>query len=124
MRILTLCLCCVAFLLAGCGKRLTGRYEAAPMIGPMKMQGLSAKQQRDFDAQMQAAAAMTTMTLEFDGSKVHMGTASAISEYKYRIEGNRLEVIVEAMGQKTIMPMTIEPDGSITYLTMRFRRVK
>lgn len=94
------------------------------MIGPMKMQGLSAKQQRDFDTQMQAAAAMTTMSLEFDGSKVRIGTAGAISEYKYRIEGNRLEVIAEAMGQKTIMPMSIESDGSITYMTMQFRRVK
>lgn len=124
MRILTLCLCCVAVLFTGCGKRLSGRYEAAPMVGPMKLPGLTAKQQRDFDAKMQAAADMTKMALEFDGSTVRMGTASAMTEYKYRITGNRLEVIAEGMGQKTIIPMTIEPDGSITYTMFSFRRVK
>jgi hypothetical protein len=124
MRILTVCLCCIAVFVAGCGKRLSGRYETTPMIGPMKMQGLSAKQQRDFDKQMQAAARMAMMTLEFDGSEVRMGTAGVINVYKYRIDGNRLEVIAEGMGQKAIIPMTIESDGSITYMTMTFRRVQ
>ena len=90
----------------------------------MQMPGVDPKIQRQMDEQMKKVEAMNRMTLEFDGSKVRMGTATAISEYRYRIDGSRLEVIVEAMGQKTTLPMTIEPDGSISYLTMNFRKVE
>ena len=107
-------------LLAGCGKRLSGRYEARPEIPQMRMPGVDAKVLRQMDPVMKMVQDMNRMTLEFDGSMVRMGTATAISEYRYRVSGNKLEVISEAMGQKTIMPMTIEADGSISYLTLRF----
>lgn len=86
----------------------------------MAMPGVNATLQKQLDDQMKQVEAMNRMSLEFDGSKVRMGTASAISEYSYRVNGNRLEVIAEGLGQKTIMPMTIEADGSITYLSLRF----
>jgi hypothetical protein len=53
-----------------------------------------------------------------------MGTGSFVSEFKYRVDGSKLEIISEMMGQKTIIPMTIESDGSIIYQTVRFRRVE
>jgi hypothetical protein len=118
------CILPVVLLVAGCGERLTGRYEAVAQIPRMQMPGVDPKLQRQMDDQMKKIEEMNRMTLEFDGSKVRMGSASAISEYSYRLDGSRLEVIVEAMGQKTIMPMTIESDGSISYLTMRFYKTK
>lgn len=114
----------VVLLSSGCGRQLSGRYEAVAQIPRMQMPGVDPKIQRQMDEQMQKIEAMNRVTLEFDGSKVRMGTASAISEYRYRIDGSRLEVIIEAMGQKTTLPMTIEADGSITYLTMNFRKVE
>jgi hypothetical protein len=114
----------LAALLAGCGQKLSGRYEATPEIPQMRMPGVDAKLQRRMDAQMKTVQDMNRMTLEFDGSKVRMGSATAITEYGYRVSGNKLEVISEAMGQKTTMPMTIEADGSISYQTLRFRKIQ
>ena len=111
-------------LLTGCGKKMTGLYEAVPDIPEMRIPGLDANTKRQMDAQFRQIQNMSRMTLQFEGSKVRMGTASAISEYSYRIDGNKLEVIAEGMGQKMIMPMIIEGDGSITYQTLRFYRKK
>jgi hypothetical protein len=114
----------VVGLLAGCGKQLTGRYEAMPDIPQTRIPGAVPKLQKQLDAQMRQLQEMGRMILEFDGSKVRFGTSVAISEYRYQVNGNRLELIADAMGQKTIVPMTIEADGSITYQTFRFRRVR
>lgn len=124
MRRLIFVAALAVLLTSGCGKQLSGRYEAVVQIPRMQMPGVDPKIQQQMDEQMKKVEAMNRMTLEFDGSKVRMGTATAISEYRYRIDGSRLEVIVEAMGQKTTLPMTIEPDGSISYLTMNFRKVE
>lgn len=62
------------------------------------------------------------MTLEFSGSTVRFGTAFQIQEMKYKIKGNRIELISEALGQKTIIPMVLEDDGSISYNNIRFRK--
>jgi hypothetical protein len=111
----------LVLLVAGCGKKLNGRYEAVPAIPQMRMPGADATLQKQMDAQMKKVQDMNRMTLEFDGSKVRMGSAAAVSEYRYRVSGNRLEVISEAMGQKTIVPMTIEADG---YQSFRFYKTQ
>jgi hypothetical protein len=121
---LILLLIVATVILTGCGKKLSGRYEAVAEIPRFQMPGEDAKAQKHMADLRTKIQEMNHMILEFDGSKVRMGSASAISEYSYRIDGNRLEIIAEAMGQKSIMPMTIEPDGSITYLTMHFHRTK
>lgn len=126
---LTILLIAATVILTGCGKRLSGRYEAVAEIPRFQMPEMNnAKLQRQMDEQMKKSQetlqAMTRMALEFDGSRVRMSTASAIFEYRYRIDGNRLETIVEAMGQKIIMPMTIEPDGSITYIATHYYKTK
>jgi hypothetical protein len=114
----------LAVLLAGCGKKLTGRYEATPEIPRMPMMaGLDPKVKRQMDDMTRKVQDMNRVSLVFDGSKVRMGTATAVSEYRYRIDGKKLEVIAEAMGQKTIMPMTIEDDGTISYNVLRFYKV-
>ena len=92
---------------------MSGLYEAIPEIPQMQIPGINANVLKQIQN-------MNRMTLEFDGSKVRMRTASVILEYRYNIVGNKLEVIAEAMGQKAIMPMIIESDGSITYQTLRF----
>src|ERR1035437_3318534 len=97
----------LTLVVAGCGQKLSGRYEMVPDIPRMQMPGgIDPKVQRQMDGMTKMVQDMNRMSLEFDGSTVKMGTISTISEYKYRINGQRLEVIVEAMGQKTILPMT------------------
>jgi hypothetical protein len=111
--------------LTGCGQRLTGRYEMTPDIPMMQMpKGTDPKVQRQMDDVRRKTQDMTRMSLEFDGSTVKMGSISAVNEYKYRIKGQSLEVIVEAMGQKTVLPMTIQADGSISYMGLVYRRVQ
>lgn len=115
----------LAVALTGCGQRLSGRYEMTADIPRMQMpKGSDPKLQRQMDEIAQKTKQLTRQTLEFEGSKVKMGNASAVSAYSYRVEGNKLEVLVEAMGQKTTLPMTIEADGSITYMGMRYRKVQ
>ena len=115
----------IALALSGCGQKLSGRYEMVPDIPRMQMpKGTGPKVQRQMDEIMRKAQDINRMSLEFDGSTVKMGTISSVSEYKYRIKGQSLEVIVEAMGQKTVLPMTIEADGSITYMTLRYQKVR
>ena len=111
-------------LLSGCGKKLVGRYEATPEVPQMRMPGVNAAFQQQMAAQIEKAQALNRMTLEFDGSKVRFGRAGLISEFSYQISGNKLEVTSDAMGQKTILPMTLEEDGSITYLSMHFHKVE
>jgi hypothetical protein len=110
---------------SGCGKKLTGRFEMVADIPRMQMpKGTDPKLQRQMDELNRKTQEMTRQTLEFNGSKVKMGSAAAVQEHSYRISGNKLEVLVEAMGQKATLPMTIEPDGSITYMGMSYRRVQ
>ena len=114
----------VVGLLASCGKQLTGRYEAVTEIPQMRIPGADPKLQKQLDTQMRQMQEAGRMILEFDGSKVRFGSSAAIAEYRYRVDGNKLELITDAMGQKTIVPMTIEADGTITYMLFRFRRVR
>ncbi len=115
----------LVLVLSGCGKRLSGRYEAEASIPRMPMpNGVDPKAQRQMDDAMSKLQDMTRQTLEFDGSTVRMGSKAAMMEYKYRIKGQTLEVLVDAMGQKATIPMTIETDGSITYLTLNYRKVQ
>ena len=112
-------------LLTGCGPKLTGRYETrTPAIPTLAVPGANAKTLKQFNDQMRQVAEMSRMFLEFDGYTVRMGSQTAVTEYKYRIKGNILELTVDAMGQKTTLPMKIEPDGSISYSLLRFYRVK
>lgn len=125
MRRLLLLFLPLVTLLCGCGKKLSGRYEAVPDVPRMAMpKGVDPKVQRQMDDALRKTQDLTRMSLEFDGSTVKMGTAYAIHEYKYRIDGQKLEVISEAMGQKTTVPMTIEADGSISYMGMTYRKVQ
>ena len=64
MRILTTCLCSVAFLLAGCGKRLSGRYESTS-VGPMLLPVMSSQPQTNTAQPMPATPGMNKLTLEF-----------------------------------------------------------
>ena len=109
--------------LTGCGKQLNGRYEAEVAIPQMRMPGIDPKLQKQIEAQMKGVQNMYGMSLEFNGSKVKMINAMAVTEHSYRIDGNKLEVTLEGMGQKAILPMTIEADGSINYLSMRYRKI-
>ena len=109
--------------LTACGKQLNGRYEAVIEIPQMRMPGIDPKLQKQIDAQMKGVQSMYGMSLEFNGAKVKMINAMAVTEHRYRIDGNKLEVTLEGMGQKAILPMTIEADGSINYLSMRYRKV-
>jgi hypothetical protein len=119
--VLSLCV----MLLTGCGQKLTGRYETQPPAIPsLAVPGMDAKTAKQFNDQMRQVAEMSRMFLEFDGYTVRMGSQTAVTEYKYRIKGNILELTVDAMGQKTTLPMKIEPDGSISYSLLRFYRVK
>lgn len=123
-----LLVCLIVFFVAtltGCGQKLTGRYEMIADIPRMEMpKGTDPKLQRQMDELTRKTQDMTRQTLEFNGSKVKMGSAAAVQEHSYRITGNKLEVLVEAMGQKATLPMTIEADGSITYMGMSYRRVE
>jgi hypothetical protein len=123
MRILTTCLCCVAFLLAGCGKRLSGRYESTA-VGPMLMPVMSSQPQSGGAQPMPATPGMNKLTLEFDGAKARLGTPGAMKEYKYRIDDNRLDLIGEGTGPDATVTMTVEADGSITYQMFNLRKVK
>lgn len=114
-----------SILLTGCGPKLTGRYETqTPAMPSMNLPGGDAKTAKQFNDQMRQIANSSRMFLEFDGSTVKMGSQTAVTEYKYRINGDTLELIVDAMGQKTTLPMKIESDGSISYSLLRFYRVK
>ncbi len=111
-------------LLTGCGKKLSGRYEAEVPMPRMQIPGVDPKVQTQMNDVAKQVEDMNRMSLEFDGSKVRMGSSKAIGEYSYRIDGNRLEIISEARGQKMIIPMTIEEDGAITYLQFHFKKIQ
>jgi hypothetical protein len=112
-------------ILAGCGKRLEGRYEAVPEIPTFAMPGgVDPKLQQQLDNIRRTAQESNKVFLEFNGSKVKMGSASAIVEYTYRVDGQILEVTAEGMGMKAIIPMTIHPDGSISYMSLNYKRVR
>lgn len=113
-----------ACLLTGCGKKMSGRYEARPTVPQIVMPGTDARLQGQMNAQMDAIRDMNRGTLEFEGSKVRMGNGMVVMEYRYRVQGDRLELISEVMGQKVIIPMKIEADGSISYQSLRFYKVE
>ena len=111
-------------LLSGCGQQLSGRYEGSVEIPSLRMPSIDAKMQGVFDQQMKKVSDMNRMTLEFFGSKVRMGTPGVIAECSYTLKDNHLEIVMEQNGQKIIAPMTVEPDGAITYLSIRYRKVE
>ncbi|MCX6952805.1 MAG: hypothetical protein NTV51_11655 [Verrucomicrobia bacterium] len=125
-RLLVLVLGAVmAVSISGCGQKLSGRYEMEAQIPRMPLpKGTDPKLQRQMDDAMTKIQNVTRQSLEFDGSTVKMGNQAAVTEYKYRVDGQKLEILVEAMGQKTTLPMTIEADGSITYMGMSYRKVR
>lgn len=118
-----LLLVCLAVSLSGCGERLEGRYEAVHSFPKIPLFGLDRATQQKFNDQFKAIQDMSRTTMEFDGSIVRLGTSAMMTECAYRVKGNQLEVTMNVNGQKAIMPMTIQDDGSITYLTTRFRKV-
>ena len=111
-------------ILTGCSKHLSGRYETSVNMPTMQMSGMDPQYQAQMGALIKQTQDMNRLFLEFDGSTVKMGSPVVVNVYKYRIDGQRLEVIAEGMGQQAIIPMTIEADGSISYLGMRFIKVQ
>lgn len=105
-------------------RQMRGRYEAMPVVPRTQIPGADPKLQKQLDAQMRQLQEMGRMILEFDGSKARMGTAAALVEYDCHVKGNRLELIANGMGSRVIVPMTIEADGSITYMSFHFHRVR
>ena len=116
LSILFLLLC------TGCGKKLSGTYESSPMMPDLSALGANSAMQSHFKSAQKEINKMNRMTLEFSGSKVKMRTPFEIQEFKYRIKGNQIEILSDALGQKTIIPMTLEKDGSISYNIIRFRK--
>lgn len=114
----------LALLLTGCGPTIKGRYEMHVDVPRMSVPNADPKLQRQLENAMSQAANLNHAFLDFDGRKVRMGSAFVETEHSYRVKGSKLEVIVEGMGQKGVLPMAIDVDGSIIYMGMRYKRVR
>jgi hypothetical protein len=117
--------------LAGCGKRMTGVFESEPSpIPAMPDFGVKSPQMDALRAQnakaMSQVQQMTKMRIEFDGSKVrftYVGMGTTI-EYPYKAYDDHVDVQMDTAGIHIIQAITLNSDGSLTYLDTRYTRVR
>ena len=112
IALLSLCL------LAGCGKRLSGMYEGT-MIPPKTTMN-NPKAQADLDSVLKKQNEMLGMFLKFNGGEVEFGSKAGSKTGSYEVKEDTLEIKFD--GGKTKVPMTINPDGTITYMSFVFRK--
>ncbi|HEY1173719.1 MAG TPA: hypothetical protein VGH19_20310 [Verrucomicrobiae bacterium] len=89
------------------------------MTPPASISG-NAKLQEDFERVVKKQNETLGMFLEFDGSEVKFGSKAGSKSGRYEIKGDKLELKFD--DGKTTIPMSINADGSITYMTFVFRK--
>ena len=124
VKLLGITLLLFAPIFGGCAPRLDGKYEARPSNFGSGCGLVDPDTERELRARIAKLNEGNLLTLDFHGSKVRFGPVGMVREYRYEIKGAQLDVISEAMGQKTIFPMVINSDESIRYLAFVFRKAK
>ena len=112
---------------------MTGEFESqvnmAPSTYPLPKSVPQTAQMKAAVAQYQRAAAdmnrMTMMRIVFEGSKVRIGSGMGMFEYTYRFKNAQMiEVRGKAMGTPVSMEISVNPDGTLTYMGQPFVRVQ
>jgi len=105
-------------LLTGCGKHLSGVYEGT--MTPPAATSSNPKLREDLDQMLKKQNETIGMFLKFDGSEVEFGTKAGSKMGRYEIVGDKLEIQFD--DGKTKVPMTLNTNGSITYMSFVFRK--
>lgn len=105
-------------LLTGCGKRLSGVYEGT--LTPPASASSNPKFQEQYAQMVTKQNETLGMFLKFDGSEVEFGSKAGSKTGRYEIKGDVLELKFD--DGKTKVSMTINTNGSITYMSFVFRK--